>query len=178
MILASEGLRLEIAQLDADIAAKIPKANKTGKNVGLGILGFLLIIPWFFMDPKNADKTELEAMRVRRSRLALIAGEKDCDLLVAHPNDNNVDNVLAPWGPMPVVSYKYDAVSKQGSLSVDISGKGIEARRWIMKNIGEICSNQNITLEAGKEPSKGGYYRIVRESVEDGIMTVEFEAAR
>src|SRR3972149_7988875 len=77
-----EGLRLEIAQLDADIAAKIPKANKTGKNVVLGILGFFLIIPWFFMDPKNADKTELEAMQVRRSRLVLIAGEKDCDLLV------------------------------------------------------------------------------------------------
>ena len=72
-----EGLRLEIAQLDADIAAKIPKANKTGKNVVLGILGFFLIIPWFFMDPKNADKTELEAMQVRRSRLVLIAGEKD-----------------------------------------------------------------------------------------------------
>ncbi len=77
-----EGLRLEIAQLDADIAAKIPKSNKTGKNVCLGILGFFLIIPWFFMDPKNADKTELEAMRARYSRLMLIAGEKNCDLLV------------------------------------------------------------------------------------------------
>lgn len=82
-----EGLRLEIAQLDADILAKIPKSKKAGKNVGLGILGFFLIIPWFFMDPKNADKTELEAMQARRSRLVLIAGEKKCDLLVGDPNE-------------------------------------------------------------------------------------------
>ena len=84
--------------------------------------------------------------------------------------------VNAPWGPIQVVSYTYDEQTQKGQLSVDISERGFEIRRWIIKNIGEICSNQNIALEAGKEPTKGGYYKILKESVKDGILTIEFKA--
>lgn len=82
----------------------------------------------------------------------------------------------APWGPLKVVNYTFDARTQKGSLSVDISDKGFEVRDWVVKNIGKICSNQNIRLEAGKEPTTGGHYKILNESVKSNILTIEFEA--
>ena len=76
-----------------------------------------------------------------------------------------------------VTHYHYDASSGKGTISVDISGKGIEVRQWIVENIGKICSDKNITLEAGKETGEGGHYRILSEFVKDGILTIEFESA-
>jgi len=77
-----EGLRLEIAQLNADMAAKEKKTSKAGKNVLCFVTGCFIIVPWFFIDLKNADKTEYEAMDSRLDRLTLIAGEKKCDIKV------------------------------------------------------------------------------------------------
>lgn len=77
---------------------------------------------------------------------------------------------------IPVVSYSFDAKSRMGKLSVDITGKGIEVRSWIVKNIGKICSSHNVVLEAGKEPAEGGRYEIIKESAKDGILTIEFKA--
>jgi len=82
-----EGLRLEIAQLDADMAAKLPKTKKDAKNVVCFLTGFLIIVPWFFIDLKNADKAEYDAMKTRSNRLMLIAGEKKCDIQVPGPNE-------------------------------------------------------------------------------------------
>jgi hypothetical protein len=84
--------------------------------------------------------------------------------------------VNAPWGPIHVVSYTFDARTQKGSLSVDISERGFEVRDWVVKNIGKICSTQNIGLEAGKEPTTGGRYKILNESVKSSILTIEFEA--
>jgi hypothetical protein len=73
-------------------------------------------------------------------------------------------------------SYQYDARTQKGSLSVDISGHGIEAREWVVKNIGKICSSKEVLLEAGQENSTGGRYRVLNESLKDGILTIEFTA--
>jgi len=89
---------------------------------------------------------------------------------------DNTQQAKAPLGSIPVVSYTFDAKSRMGKLSVDITGKGIEVRSWIVENIGEICSSHNVVLEAGKEPVKGGRYEILKESVTDGILTIEFKA--
>lgn len=89
---------------------------------------------------------------------------------------NNTQSTTTPWGDIPVVSYRFEAQTRNGELSVDINGKGIEVRKWIIENIGEICSSQNIVLEAGKEPTEGGRYQILKESVENGILTIEFQA--
>ena len=75
-----------------------------------------------------------------------------------------------------VVSYQYDAQTQKGSLSMDISGHGIEAREWVLKNIGKICSSKEVLLEAGQESSTGGRYRVLNESLKDGILTIEFTA--
>lgn len=77
---------------------------------------------------------------------------------------------------LKVVSYQYDEKTQRGSLSVDISGHGIEVREWVLKNIGKICSSKELLLEAGQENSRGGRYRVLNESVKDGILTIEFTA--
>lgn len=69
----------EIASLDADMQRILPETNKFGYNAAMATAGFFLIVPFFFMDLKDADKTEWEAMRVRRNRLLVYAAEKECD---------------------------------------------------------------------------------------------------
>ena len=73
-----DALISEMSQIDANIAAKLPETQKTGKNVALGAAGLLLIVPWFFMDFTESEKIEVEAMRNRYTRLNSIAADKDC----------------------------------------------------------------------------------------------------
>ena len=77
---------------------------------------------------------------------------------------------------LPVINYRYDALSRKGILSVDITGRGIEARQSVIDNIGKICADKNITLIHGKDTDREAHYRILNESVEEGILTIEFEA--
>jgi hypothetical protein len=78
--------------------------------------------------------------------------------------------------PFKVVSYEYDARTQRGVISVDTAGHGIEAREWVVKNIGKICSSKELLLQAGQESDSGGRYRVLNESVKDGILTIEFTA--
>jgi len=74
-------LKAEIAQLETEIDVKCQqKETKDFWNVAELVGGFILIVPWFFMDVKGAEKVEAEALKTRVNRLMLIAGEKDCDL--------------------------------------------------------------------------------------------------
>ncbi|HOO78002.1 MAG TPA: hypothetical protein PLZ73_08950 [bacterium] len=75
----------------------------------------------------------------------------------------------------PIVDYKHDINTGKGTISVDLMGKGILARHWVVKNIGVICSSKYIALEAGEEQTKGGRYHVLSEHFEDGILTVEFQ---
>lgn len=62
-----------------EINRLIPKTNKTGKNVALGVAGWFLLVPWFFMDLSQAEQEEINALRQRYNHLAVVAGEKNCD---------------------------------------------------------------------------------------------------
>ena len=76
-----------------------------------------------------------------------------------------------------VVSYQYEAKTQKGEISVDISGHDFEkARNWIIKNVGAICSSKEILMEAGQENNTGGRYRVLNESIKNGILTIEFTA--
>ena len=76
-----------------------------------------------------------------------------------------------------VVGYQYDAKTRKGVLSVDVSGHPFEeVRNWVVMNIGKISSSKEILMEAGQENSSGGRYRVLNESVKDGVLTVEFLA--
>ena len=74
-----EGYMAEIAQLEADMDRILPDTSKFGQNALCVAGGIFLIVPFFFMDLKNADKIEWEALRKRRNRLLIYAAEKDCD---------------------------------------------------------------------------------------------------
>ncbi len=74
-----------------------------------------------------------------------------------------------------IVKYRYDSTTAKGVLAVDISSQGIEARKWVLKNIGEIASSKELLLEAGKETIAGGRYSVLDEVFADGILTVNFE---
>ena len=69
----------------------------------------------------------------------------------------------------------YDEATKKGYISV--KGKGLSARSWMLKKIGEVCSSKNIVLQAGIRPEPG-YFRVLDEKLQDGKFTIEFEAIR
>lgn len=73
-------LQAEIAQLQVDMARILPKTDKGASNAlwaGAGV--FTLGIGFLFMDFKDAEKVEFEAMRNRHNRLLVYAAEKGCD---------------------------------------------------------------------------------------------------
>jgi len=76
-----ESLKVEMAQIQADISRKLPKSKKAGYNTACFVGGLLVIAPFFFMDLKNADRTEIEALRQRFNHLAVIASEKECTVV-------------------------------------------------------------------------------------------------
>jgi hypothetical protein len=73
-----EALIYEIKNAENEIQLLLPKTDKTGQNVALGVAGWFLLVPWFFMDFKNAEATEYQALRQRHQNLTSIAMTKKC----------------------------------------------------------------------------------------------------
>jgi len=73
-----KALEFEISQAENEIQRLLPKKDKMGANVALGVAGAFLLVPWFFMDFKNAEGQEYEAYRQRYNHLTSIAVDKDC----------------------------------------------------------------------------------------------------
>ena len=65
--------------IDAEVSRLLPASDKTAKNVALGIAGWFLLVPWFFMDFSQAEQTEINALRQRHNHLVILVGEKDCE---------------------------------------------------------------------------------------------------
>ena len=78
-------LMAEIAQLESDMERLLPGTNKFAYNTVMFVGGLLVIVPFFFMDLKEAEKIEWEAMRVRRNRLIIYAIEKRVDFGGSEP---------------------------------------------------------------------------------------------
>ena len=74
------GLQSEIAQLQVDMQRILPKVNKGVSNTLWATAGVFLIVPFFFMDLKDAEKIEFEALRARHNRLLVYAAEKGCNM--------------------------------------------------------------------------------------------------
>jgi len=72
-------LQAEVAQLQVDMQRLLPKTDKGLTNALWATAGVFVIFPFFFMDFKDAEKIEFEAMRVRHNRLLIYAAEKECD---------------------------------------------------------------------------------------------------
>lgn len=74
------GLQAEIASNEQEIIRLLPYEDATGKNVALGVAGVLFIVPFFFMDFKDAEELEIRALRNRNQRLREIAYNNECSL--------------------------------------------------------------------------------------------------
>ena len=73
-------LKAEIAQLQEDMQQLLPKTSKGASNTLWATAGVFLIVPFFFMDFKGAEKIEFDAMRNRHNRLLVYAADKGCDM--------------------------------------------------------------------------------------------------
>ncbi|WOG30045.1 hypothetical protein [Endozoicomonas sp. 8E] len=71
-------LESEIVFIEEEIRRLIPKTDKTGKNVALGVAGAFLLVPWFFMDLSQAEQIEIDAFRQRYNYLLGLAQDKNC----------------------------------------------------------------------------------------------------
>ncbi len=67
-----------MAQIEAEVAERLPESDKTAGNLLLGAAGLFLIVPWFFMDLKGADKIEVKALQRRYNSLGIFVAEKKC----------------------------------------------------------------------------------------------------
>lgn len=74
-------LRQELMDNQTKITRLIPKQNKTGKNVGLGIAGAFLIVPRFFMDFSDAERIEIQSYQLRDNWLRTLCAQKKCTSL-------------------------------------------------------------------------------------------------
>jgi len=75
-----KALTMEMAQIQAEMDKLRPKTNKFITNAAWATAGVLLIVPFFFMDLKEAEKIEYDAYARRYNRLLVLAMEKDCDI--------------------------------------------------------------------------------------------------
>ncbi len=73
-------LNAEMALMQSEMQRLLPKTNKVATNTLWAVAGVFLIVPFFFMDLKEAEKIEYDAFRARYNRLLIIASEKNCDL--------------------------------------------------------------------------------------------------
>ena len=71
-------LKAEMAHIDTRVSELIPESEKTGKNVALGVAGWFLIVPWFFMDFSDAEKVEIQAYQERYLALEKTYSKKSC----------------------------------------------------------------------------------------------------
>ena len=73
-------LEREMVFIENEIQRLIPQTDKTAKNVVLGVTGWFLIVPLFFMDLSQAEQMEIDAYRRRYNHLLIIAGDKQCEV--------------------------------------------------------------------------------------------------
>jgi hypothetical protein len=73
-----DALQIAMSQSQQEISRLIPETEKTGTNTALGITGFFLVVPLFFMDFTESERIEVDAHRQRYNHLALLAMDKNC----------------------------------------------------------------------------------------------------
>jgi hypothetical protein len=76
--LSCSSLLAAMDESEANIRKLLPKSEKTGKNVALGVAGAFLLVPWFFMDFSEAEKIEIDAYRNRYNHLSRIYRDHGC----------------------------------------------------------------------------------------------------
>lgn len=76
--LTCNDIRREMADNQTKMLNLVPKQNKVGKNVFLGVAGAFFVFPWFFMDFSDAERIEVQAYQLRNNWLHTLAEKKKC----------------------------------------------------------------------------------------------------
>lgn len=74
-----------------------------------------------------------------------------------------------------VSAYSYDDNTGKGYISVVTKGQDFAARQWVLNKIGEIASTKNVAIDASRNRSQGGSYRVTDEKSAQGVLSVQFE---
>lgn len=77
-----------------------------------------------------------------------------------------------PQMKLPKEELSFNSQTKLGRIA--ITGKGLDARKYLIKRIGEICSSTGLILKAGQAPPSG-YFRILKEELKDGNLIIDFQ---
>jgi hypothetical protein len=73
------GLFAEMDCLDQEVTLKNKqKDDRDFWNIVWFTTGFLVIVPWFFIDCKGTQEVEIAACQQRRKNLKIFLAEKDC----------------------------------------------------------------------------------------------------
>jgi len=73
-----QALEMDMSFIESEVQRLVPKTEKTGSNVALGVAGAFLLVPWFFMDFSQSEQVEGNAYRQRYNHLAMLAMDKGC----------------------------------------------------------------------------------------------------
>ena len=73
-----DAIERELELIEEDILALMPQTDKADENTQLGVAGFFLLVPLFFMDISKAEQVEVNALTKRYNHLLMIAVEKEC----------------------------------------------------------------------------------------------------
>ncbi len=76
--MSCRSLLSEMEEIDHNIRKLLPKSEKLGKNVALGVAGAFFLVPWFFMDFSDAEKVEIDAYQSRYNHLTRVYNDKQC----------------------------------------------------------------------------------------------------
>jgi hypothetical protein len=72
-------LNAEVANIDKEIVLKErSKTDRDTWNVIFFVTGFLVIVPWFFIDSKGSQEVEIDALKGRKNALEILYHEKNC----------------------------------------------------------------------------------------------------
>ncbi len=77
-----------------------------------------------------------------------------------------------------VDGWTYDEATRRGSIRL-CAPEDVPAdllHRWTKENVAEIVRDKNVALAAGSAAPPGARFRLLSESLENGILAVEFEA--
>ena len=79
-MMSCESIKEEMSKMQNQVAESDSERNgQIAKNVGLGVAGALLIVPWFFMDTSDANTIEAKAAKERYLKLGTMWRDKNCD---------------------------------------------------------------------------------------------------
>lgn len=72
-------LGAELLGIDKQITQKKEQnSKKESRNMLYFITGFIILVPWFFMDLKESEQVEINALQQREGALKIIAADKNC----------------------------------------------------------------------------------------------------